>query len=157
MLQLEPPRKLCRWCRKPYEIDPTGLRVSTFHLFTPPFSLHLLPRTSERQWFFPHKTKSVLPLLTFKLQSHSVGAFMVMQLRITFEPCSHWHPDSVLPHFCMFWNWGVQNNAFKSPGTLGFQKDLCHQTSNIARPFFFFLRSWPNCLRALPIYQLCED
>lgn len=54
----------------------------------------------------------------------------------------------MLPHFCLFWNWGVQNNSSKSSGrTLRFQKDLCHQMV-IAR---LFLSSWPGWLRALPI------
>lgn len=99
--------------------------------------------------------QSLCHCLVSNYKASSVGASMVMQLRITFESaCSQLHLDSVLPHFCIFWNWGVQNNSTKSPGTLGFQKDLCHQME-VARPFF--LSSWPNWLRALPIYQLCEE
>lgn len=123
----------------------------------------LPPHPSPLTSYHAHQKDNDFSLIKQSLYCHclvsnykasSVGAFMVMQCQYSFWVCFFTFISGlVLPHFCLFWNWGVQNNSSKSSGrTLRFQKDLCHQMV-IARLF----KQLAQLAESLAHYQLYED
>lgn len=105
---------------------------------------------------FPYKTRSILPLLSFTLQSQFCWAFLVMQFQYSFWVCMFTFTFRLrAPTFLHSLELGSSKPVYQIPWDSGVPERSL--SSNGDCKTFFFLRSCPTWLRALHIYQLCED
>lgn len=89
---------------------------------------HLNPNPHIRKTrIFSHKTKFILPLLSFKLQCQFCWGFYgdATLAILSMFGLVHIYIQTLLPNFCIFHNWKVQENftKFLESNFLGFEKN----------------------------------